>query len=984
MSRGVLILLCILTIGGVVTAEERSSAQPYVWRSWTRLDGLPGSQVWAITQDQSGYIWIGTNEGLIRFDGVRFVSGRQLGLERLPNASVRALFVARDGSVWIGFGTGGIGRLKERRLQTFTMGDGLPPGVVAGLVEDRHGSIWAASANGLYRLKDGRWGRIDLESGAPARAVNAVYADRNGRLWVGTRAGAYRNAIDAPTRFERVTAVPALSLAGDDAGNVWSVGEASLMLLSARSPRTVVEAAAYAPGRRMVADRQGRLWIGTLGDGLLRVSPGAGAPVEEFSRPGVSSYDDVLAVFEDREGNIWVGTPRGLDRGSRGLIRSLPERGDGITAPVQAVAAATDGSVWVGTTNGVHRFPQSGHGAPIVPVGLPSRGVVALHGDARGGMWVATARAIGRVEHGRFASLIPVGTLLNRPVAMATDHQGTLWLCDLERGLFRWDGKALVPLSADQYGNRPAFSILADRAGRIWTGHLDGTISVHENGRARLYTADDGVIGSVVTGFYERDGVIWAGSRNGLMRFRDGRIDAVTWDQGLPGHTVTAITGDSGGNLWLGVSAGVARFRPEDFDKVVTGAARSLSYTLYDGSDGLRGDPFPLTAPAVARGGDGRLWFLTSDGVAIVSPESHEKNRVAPPVVIETVTADQGAVTLDGDRRLPPRTANLRIDYAALSFVAPEKIRFSYRMEGFDADWVDAGTRRQAFYTNLAPGNYRFRVRASNDGVSSEREAVWAFALAPAFYQTRWFLAAMVLLALSGVALAWRVRVQQVQGRFSAILVERTRVAREVHDTLLQSLLGVLFRLDEVATVIDQSSESAKEQLVRLRRQVEFYVREARYSIRDLRSPILQSRGLATALRSIGENLTGEGAVAFRLNVIGHARADLQRVDEHLLRIGQEAMTNAVRHGGAATVIAELRYSQDCLSLSVRDDGKGFDTGLASVADGVHWGLRTMRERAEQIGATLRITSADGQGTVVDVVVPAPASNELQGGYEVG
>jgi ligand-binding sensor domain-containing protein/signal transduction histidine kinase len=960
----------------MAAADERSSAQPYVWRSWTRLDGLPGSQVWAIAQDRSGYIWIGTNEGLVRFDGVRFVSGRQLGLARLPNASVRALFVARDGSVWVGFGTGSIGQLKDGRLQTYTMDDGLPPGVVAGLVEDRHGSIWAATANGLYRLTGGRWTRVALDADGPERAVNTVYTDRHGRLWAGTRAGTYRSESDTPTRFERVTAVPSLSLAGDDAGNVWSVGEASLMLLSASTPRTVVEVAAYGPRRRMVADRQGRLWVGSHGDGLLRVTPGAGAVVEAFSRPGVSNYDDILAVFEDREGNIWVGTPRGLGRGSRGLIRSLPEGNDGITAPVQAVAAAADGSVWVGTANAVHRFDEGGRGAPAVSVALPSRGV-ALHGDARGAMWVATARTIGRVEHGRFTSLIPVGRLLNRPVAMATDRDGMLWVGDLERGLFRWDGKALVPLPADRYGNRPVFSMLADRAGRVWAGHLDGTISVHENEGAQLYTADDGVVGSVVTGFHEDAGTIWAGSRNGLMRFRAGRIDAVTRDHGLPGHTVTAIAGDSGGNLWVGVSAGVARFRPEDFDKVVTGAAKSLSYTLYDGSDGLRGDPFPVTAPAVARGGDGRLWFLTSDGVAVVSPESHEKNRVAPPVVIETVTADRGAVPLDGDRSLPPRTANLRIDYSALSFVAPEKIRFSYLMEGFDADWVDAGTRRQAFYTNLSPGNYRFRVKASNDGVSSEREGVWAFTLAPAFYQTRWFMAAMVIAAMGGVALAWRVRVRQVQGRFSAILVERTRVAREVHDTLLQSLLGVLFRLDEVASVVGESSEPARDQLVRLRRQVEFYVREARYSIRDLRSPILQSRGLATALRSIGDNLTGERAATFRLDVTGRPRGDLQRIDEHLLRIGQEAMTNALRHAAARTVTAQLRYGPDSVALSVRDDGKGFDTRLASVADGVHWGLRTMRERAEQVGGTLRITSAEGQGTEVAVVVPTPPSNDL-------
>jgi ligand-binding sensor domain-containing protein/signal transduction histidine kinase len=970
-----LMFLSFFAADGDVAAEEPSSAPPYVWRSWTRLDGLRGSQVWAITQDHAGYIWLGTNEGLVRFDGVQFVSGRQLGFDGLPNASVRALSVARDGSLWIGFGTGAIGRLQGRRLQTFTTNDGLPPGVVAGVVEDRRGLIWAASADGLYRFQDGRWNRVTLAAGVATGAATAVYADRRGRLWVGTRAGVYRNTSEAHTLFERITTVAVQSFAEDGAGNVWSVGAAELTLLTANPPRAIVEATAYAPGRRIVADREGRLWIGTRGDGLLRMTRGRDVIVDQVSRPGVSSHDLVLAVFQDREGNIWVGTPRGLDRGSKGLIRSLPEPGDGITAPVEAVSAAADGSVWVGTAAGLHRFAQGVHGTPVNSVDVVGRGVVALHGDAKGRMWIATTRGIGRFDSarfgtGRYVSLIP-GTLLNRPVAMTTDRDGTLWLCDLERGLFTWDGTTLVALPADQHGNRAAFSILADSVGRIWTGHLDGTISLHEDGQSRLYTSADGVLGSVVTGFYEDDaGSIWAGSRNGLMRFRNGRIDAVAWNSGLPGHTVTAVSGDRRGNLWLGVSAGIVRLRRSDFDNVVSGVATSLPHTLYDSSDGLRGDPFPPTAPAVARGGDGRLWFLTSDGVAVVAPDNHEKNRMAPPVVIEGIDVDQRSIALESDPRLPPRTANLRIDYAALSFVAPEKIRFSYLMEGFDANWVDAGTRRQAFYTNLPPGDYRFRVRASNDGVSSEREAAWAFTLAPAFYQTGWFAAAMAVLTLTGGAVAWRARVRQVQGRFSAILVERTRVAREVHDTLLQSLLGVLFRLDEVANLIDVSSESAKEQLVRLRHQVEFYVREARYSIRDLRSPILQSRGLATAMRAVGEGLTSERAVAFHLDVVGSPRADLQRVDEHLLRIGQEAITNAVRHGQAATVGVELRYDPGCVALRVRDDGKGFDTGLAVGGDGIHWGLRTMRERAEQIDGALRIESAEGQGTVVEVVVP--------------
>jgi ligand-binding sensor domain-containing protein/DNA-binding NarL/FixJ family response regulator/signal transduction histidine kinase len=980
MRRGIihLLLLCALMAGVAVAAEARSPAPPYVWRSWTRLDGLPGSQVWAITQDHTGYIWLGTNEGLVRFDGVRFVSGRQLGFDRMPNASVRALSVASDGSLWIGFSTGGVSHIRGRLLRNFTAQDGLPQGLISGVIQDRRGDVWASSVSGLYRLHLGRWQRVNLAAGLTAQTVGAAYEDRHGRLWVGTPQGVYRSTSAAPLSFERVTTIRAQSFAEDAAGQVWSTSDdITLALLSGDSPRAMLETERYAAARRLIADPEGRLWIATLGDGLLRVNPRGGTSVDRFGGPGVLSSDVLRTVFQDREGNIWLGTPRGLDRGSPGSIRTVPEPSDGMGTLVQAVATASDGSVWAGTDSGLYRFARGARDDVGRNAGLPSQTIVALHGDGMGRMWVATDRGIGRIDNGRFLPLIPVGTSLIRPVALTTDRNGRLWLYDLERGLVTWDGKTLARVPKGEHGKRAAFSVMGDSKGRIWTGLADGTIVVHEGNRSRLYTAADGLPAGLVSAFYEDDaGTIWAGSVRGLMRFRNGRFDAITWQSGLPGNIVTAITGDKGGHLWLGVSAGIVRVSPSDFDEVVNGRATALPHVLYDGSDGLRGDPVPKNTPAVTRGGDGRLWFVTSDGVAVVSPESHTKNRVAPPVVIETVAADQRPIASESDGRLPPRTANLQIDYTALSFVAPEKIRFSYLMEGFDADWVDAGTRRQAFYTNLPPGDYRFRVRASNDGVPSEREAVWAFTLAPAFYQTRWFAAVVAVLMLTGGALAWRARVHQVRGRFSAILVERTRVAREVHDTLLQSLLGVLFRLDEVANVVDVSSESAKEQLVRLRRQVEFYIREARYSIRDLRSPILQSRGLATAMRAVGEGLTSERAVAFHLDVEGSPRGDLQRIDEHLLRIGQEAITNAVRHGQAATVGVELRYHPESVALRVRDDGKSFDTGLTIVSDGVHWGLKTMRERAEQIGGALRIESAEGHGTVVEVIVPVPRASQ--------
>ena len=968
-------LLCfLLSVAGAAASPPDLAQIPYTWRSWTRLDGLPGSQVWVITQDQAGYIWLGTNQGLVRFDGVRFVSGPQLGLAQLPERSVRSLLVSRDGSLWVSFNAGA-SRILGTTIQHFTMRDGLPAVAFSGLAEDHNGVIWGGSAWGLYRFAGNRWERVSLAAGLTTQAVDGVHVDRQGRLWVGTRAGVYR-LNDKGAAFERIDAPIVESFAEDASGNIWGTGDAGLTLLSSKPARTISETAKE-PGGKLVADQDGGLWMGTRGDGVLRVGVGSHVAVERFRGRGVLGNDVIRALFEDREGNIWVGTSHGLDRGSKGLIDSLPQPGDGMPPSMQAIAASTDGSVWVGTNTSLFRFAE-GTRQEVGPADLGSRGIVALHGDAQGRMWVATARGIGRFEGGRFVMLIPNSGPLNRWVALATDHDGTLWLCDFERGLFTWDGHTLAPVAVAQHGDRAAFSIVVDRRGRVWTGNVDGTIALHEGTQSRLFTEADGVAGGMVTALYEDDaGTMWAGSVNGLMRIRDGRIDTVTRTSGLPGHTVIAISSDRDGYLWVGLSTGIVRLHPHAFDDVIAGRAKVLVHDAYGDSDGLHLDPQAQTAPAVARGGDGRLWFLTSGSVAIVSPERHTKNRVAPPVIIEGVAADQRRFAPRSETQLPPRTANLRIDYTALSFVAPEKVTFKYLLEGFDKDWVDAGTRRQAFYTNLAPRRYRFRVRASNDGVPSEREAVWAFTLAPAFYQTRWFAGAMVLLTLSVAALAWRVRVSQVRGRFSAILDERTRVAREVHDTLLQSLLGVSFRLNEVSDLIDDSSASAKAKLVRLRRQVEFYVREARYSISELRSPILQSRGLATAIEEIGRTVTGDRGVAFQLTVTGKPRRDLQRIDEHLLRIGQEAMTNAMRHAQASSLRVELAYLAESVTLRVRDNGRGFDTEHAPADDGVHWGLQTMRERAEQVGGTLRVESASGQGTLIAVSVPVPPPGSL-------
>jgi signal transduction histidine kinase/ligand-binding sensor domain-containing protein len=958
-------------------AADASDTAHYAWRSWTRHDGLRGSQVWTIAQDRSGYLWLGTNEGLVRFDGARFLSGRLLGGGELPQNSVRTLCVARDGSLWIGFGgPGGVSRLRGRELRNYDADDGLPEALITSLFEDRQGVVWAGSLNGLFRLEDGRWHEVGGAAGLHVQIIDSVYEDTQGYLWLGTPGGVFRRRNDGTGPFERISRLRIESFAEDALGRVWGTGaDAVLVLLAGTAPRALPDLGGRSPGRRLIHDGDGNLWIATLGEGLLRVRMRDDAvAVERFSGVGTLSSDVVRAVVQDREGNLWVGTQNGLDRASRGVIRSLPASGDTMTRLVRAVAAAADGSIWVGTGNGLYRFANGRREHYGSESGLPSLSIAALHGDTSGAMWIATDRGVGRFANGRFVLSIPADSQLSRPIALTRDLDGHLWLCDLDRGVFRWDGTHLTFVDSGALsGPRPAFSILADSKNRVWAGFIDGTLAVHERGGARLYTAADGLTGGMITSLYEdRAGTVWIGASSGFMRFREGRFEAVTWNSGLPGNIVGAIAGDDAGRLWLGVSSGIVRISPDDFDRAIASPDRQLRHVLYDASDGLRGDPIGLGHPTVARGGDGMLWFVTSDGLAVIAPRSSDKHRMPPPVIIEEVTADQQSGPVEDRARLPPLTANLQIDYAALSFTAPEKVRFRYLMEGFDRDWVEAGLRRQAFYTNLGPGNYRFRVMATNDGVPADREAVWEFSLAPAFYQTQWFAVAALMLAAAGVGAAWRARVHQVRGRFSSILVERTRVAREIHDTLLQSLLGVLLRLDEVANTIDVSTHTAKEQLVRLRQQVEFYVREARHSIRDLRSPVLQSRDLAAALREAGERLTSMKPIVFELVATGEPYRATQRVEEHLLRIGQEAISNAVRHANPGTVRVDLRYGADSIVLRVSDDGVGCDPEQAGADGDSHWGVTSMHERAEQIGGTFRLVSSRGKGTEVEVTAPVP------------
>ena len=436
--------------------------------------------------------------------------------------------------------------------------------------------------------------------------------------------------------------------------------------------------------------------------------------------------------------------------------------------------------------------------------------------------------------------------------------------------------------------------------------------------------------------------------------------------QGLPGNRVWSLLEDSAGDFWLSLDRGIVRLPRPDIDRAMADPTHRMHYQMYDPKDGLAGAP--LGNISSVRESDSRLWFVRGGGVTTVVP-TDLKPQTGPPVIrIEEAIANDRRLDIS-EHSLPAGTRRLEVSFTVLTLTPSNRIRFRYRLDGFDTDWVDAGPRRTVSYTNLSPRDYRFRVEAhADDGTWSTSAAEWPFTIQPTIYQTRWFYAFWVALIAAVIVAAWRFRLALVRRQFSLALAERARLSREIHDTLLQSLVGVALQFDGIANALGPSSVSAREQLTRVRRQVEAYIREARQSIWDLRSPILETHDLAAALRAFAKQLIGDKPVRFTSVVTGNDGARPPKVDNQVLRIGQEAISNAVRHARARRIHLEMTFGQKSVTLRVEDDGCGFE-GDRAAADS-HYGLTTMRERAEELGGTLTVTSAAGQGTSIEAVIP--------------
>jgi ligand-binding sensor domain-containing protein/signal transduction histidine kinase len=1004
-GRGQFVLLASFLLAWLVSCPPAFALNPaldvsqYAHTAWRAREGFTQGRIDSIVQTPDGYLWLGTEIGLFRFDGVTNVPWQPPADQHLPSNFTPQLLAAHDGTLWIGTDKG-VASWKDGRLTLYPQ---LAGQIVIALLEDRDGSVWVGtntvSTGKLCAIRNGGV-QCYAENGELGRGVRSLFEDSKGDLWVAAQNGLWRWKPGPPKLYPLSVEPDSIQVLCED--------DRDALLLGLRDGiRRLVDEKTEAyplPGMgehfdayKMLRDRDGGLWIGTPDRGVVHVHQGR---TDVFSSSGGLSGDFVGAIFEDREGSIWVATNNGLDRFREFAIPTFSVSQGSSNASVYAVLPDRDGSVWLSTTNGLHRWDHGqfsiyGRGTPQsrqtgnVPL--------TLFQDHLGKIWVATLREFGYLEGGRFISFIGIPGGVVRSIAENTS--GDLWIANQNLGLFRLSSRnEVLKIPWSELGHTDFASALATDPlrGGLWLGFYHGGVAYFKDGQVRAsYTAADGLGEGLVNDFWlDPDGTLWAATAGGLSRLKDGRVATLTTRDGLPCNAVHWMIEDNAHSLWLYTSCGLIRVARTELDAWAGAldkdkdAKRTIKVTVFDGSDGvLSHSVYPIGfSPPVGRSTDGRLWFPGVGGVSVVDPSHLPFNKLPPPVHIEQVIADRKPYetsTAGARMRLPPRARDLEIDYTALSLVAAEKVLFRYKLEGWDRDWQDVGTRRQAFYTNLAPRNYRFRVMAcNNSGVWNEAGEFLDFSIAPAYYQTTWF---RVLLAAAFIALLatlYRLRVRQVARRVRGLmeerLDERERIARDLHDTLLQSVQGLMLKVHAAASQVPREMP-AHGTLEKALDRADEVLAEGRDRVRNLRSAVESFSDLPAAFKRVArDNLQGDAT--FRTVVEGDVRELHPLVLEESYCIGREALINAMTHSKGSHVEVEITYDPRQFRLRVRDNGHGVDPKI--LEDGGrpgHWGLQGMRERSERVGGQLKIWSGHVTGTEIELTVPGATAYRQSG-----
>lgn len=967
--------------------------------SWTAKDGVPG-EVLALAQTTDGYLWLGTANGLCRFDGVRFDRYQPPNGETFPSHIIETLSADPDGGLYVGFRLGGVSFIKGNSLKIYSEADGLPQTTIRSITRTWDGAIWAASNVGLFRLTGSRWEKIDTAWNYPWTAAQTLFVDRSGTLWVAGE-GSIVYLPKGQKKFlptgEHVIEMDRITQAPD--GQIWvaeTTNSVRPLVMGGKETRPRLgEVIVGSVG--ILFDDAGTLWITTLGDGIGRIRfpdqlSGRGAipfrqAADIFSQKEGLTSDMVDPVLEDREGNIWVGTSTGLDRFRDSILVPIPLRAgsnDMILIP------GDHGDIWTGSLN--RTLTHIKDKSITVQKQTGEMNIACGIADRDGSLWVGGPNGIRHFVNGRLVDVpLPKGHearskgqayYVSWTGAIARRGTDELWAAFPRGGVFRLSGGVWTDFDASDGLPQGVPGVLYTAPDdRLWMGYQRGALAVYDGKKFSAFGQKDGLdIGAVIT-VYQHGQYIWIGGEFGLELLVNGRFRHVYAADESRFRGITGIVETPEGGLWLNAVNGIVRVAATELEHAIHDPEYRMNCQQFDYLDGLPGTSAKLRArPTAVQGTDGRLWFSVANGIVWIDPAVNHTNAVPPPVYVQSVVSKGTEYSDLGNLKLPIGTTNLQIDYTALSFSVPERVMFRYRLEGVDGEWQEAGTRREAFYTNLGPGQYRLHVIAcNNDGVWNDTGASLRFYIAPAFYQTNWFLLFCGVLAAMAVLAAFRWRLHYVTRRldlqFQERLSERTRIAQELHDTLLQGVLSASMQLD-VANDALPGDSAAKPMVSRVLELMRLVIEDGRNVVRGLRLSDARNENLDQALSRVPRETGLQGETDFRIIVAGSNRPLHPMIRDEVYRIGREAVVNAFRHASAKTIEVEVEYAAQQLRVQVRDDGRGIDPKVVQSGREGHWGLSGMRERAEAIGGKLRLWSSPGGGTELELKVPGKIAYE--------
>lgn len=985
MRRLAFLLLAVAALSARVFAAAAPPLSEFIHVSHTVNEGAP-ADVWTLATGPSGDLWLGTGFGLYRFDGLRFERYPLREGQRLRSTNINALEVLPDGDIWLGLFAGGAVRLHDGEVTHFGPAEGLPPGRVLHFARTADGSLWAAAAGGLARFQDGRWQRIGSDWGFDAAGADYVFADRRGVLWVTTE-GVLSFLRPGERRFVSTGERPGREavLAQDLRGRIWisdnRLGTRPLPdYPGGAAPANAVPPqpdAPYARGKQMLFAADGSLWLTQYGVGLRRLREpdliATGQPLtpadalETFStRDGLPS-NQAVPLAMDTQGHVWAGTNTGLGSFRRRLVQVLDDV-SGTYAHTHTVTPWGQG-VLTSTPRAVLQLDP-----PAPPLLQPN--TVRLNGaihTAEGALWRIQSGGLWREWHGEQRRMAPLDHQL---LAFASDGEGGAWLSMTDLGVQHVQDRGVTP-EPRALADGASPTVIARRGpDDLWFGHDDQIVRLHQ-GRVTRYTQADGLrVGRTSAMLFGREAVYVAGE-TGLARFDGQRFISLSAEQDDAFSHVTGMLETEDGTLWLNGGRGVVQVRGTDVDTLFQARAGGPTYRLLDWRHGLPGVAQQAShVPTLVRDAQGRLWFNTNRGLAWLSPAALAAAEPAPAVGLRGLRSGERHYPPGPALALPPGTRSVLLQYTAFALATAERTRFRYRLLGVDSDWQDGGTRREASYANLRNGDYTFQVSASSgDGTWSAQPAELHFSIAPTFVQSRTFIAVAALLALvlawGGYALRTRAIARRVRLLLEERHAERERIARDLHDTLLQSTQGLIINVQGLVARLPKA-DSVRTEVEALLDRADGVVLEARDRVRGLRSNGTDGLGLVQALDALGQSLAAGTDLIFRVVSSGRPRELRLEASDELLCIGREALLNAFRHAKARQIEVELRFGASELTLSVRDDGIGIAAEvLARGHRPGHWGLTGMRERIQHMGGQLHLSSEVPAGTELRFTVGA-------------